>query len=294
VQKIILYYKFVPIKDPEAVRLWQQSLCRQLNLNGRIIIAAHGINGTLGGDVKDLKSYVRQTRTYRPLKAMEFKWSSGASADFPRLSVKVRPEIVTFGVPEQIKVNRRGIVGGGQKLKPRQLHELVRQRGQDVIFFDGRNQFEAAIGRFKNAIIPKVRHSRDYPDELKRPEYQAIKDKPIVTYCTGGIRCEVLSTLMKQQGFKEVYQLDGGIVKYGEEYADQGFWEGSLFVFDKRMSTTFSSQAKTIGRCSNCRKKTSNYENCAVKSCNDLILLCRGCAKASRYCPPHYLVEHKA
>ena len=109
----------------------------------------------------------------------------------------------------------------------------------------------------------------------------------MVTYCTGGIRCEVLSMLMKKEGFKEVYQIDGGIVKYGEKYGDDGLWEGSLYVFDDRMGTKFSDQAADIGRCSHCGRSTSNYENCADKSCNDLILICKGCVPERKHCVRH-------
>lgn len=277
-QKIVLYYKFVPIADPQAIRLWQRSLCERLGLKGRIIIADHGINGTVGGDIKAVKAYVKETKTYAPFKDINFKWSDGTGDDFPRLSVKVRPEIVTFGVPNDIKVDANGVVGGGKHLKPKQVHKLVEERGDDVIFFDGRNAYEAEIGKFKDAVVPNVRHTRDFLEELQDPKYQAIKDKPVVTYCTGGIRCEVLSMLMKKQGFQEVYQIDGGIVKYGETYKDDGLWEGSLYVFDDRMDTTFSDRASDIGACSQCDGRTSNYENCANKSCNDLILVCADCA----------------
>jgi UPF0176 protein len=283
-QKIILFYKFVPVTDPEAVRLWQRTLCEKLNLRGRILIAEHGINGTLGGDLQDLKTYVKATKTYAAFKDTVFKWSDGGRQDFPKLIVKVRPEIVTFGAAEDIVVDGAGIVGGGRHLKPQQVHELVKQRGEDVIFFDGRNAYEAAVGKFKGAVIPDVEHSRDFKQELQDPKYDAIKSKPVVTYCTGGIRCEVLSMLMKKQGFQEVYQIDGGIVKYGEEYGDDGLWEGSLYVFDDRMATTFSDQARDIGHCAHCDAETSNYENCADKTCNKLFLACKNC-ETIKLCP---------
>jgi UPF0176 protein len=285
-QKIILYYKFAPVAHPEAVRLWQRTLCEKLNLKGRIIIAPHGINGTLGGELKDLKAYAKETKAYAAFKGMAFKWSSGGREDFPRLSVKVRPEIVTFGVPGLIKVDDSGIIGGGRHLKPEQVHKLVAERPEDVVFFDGRNTYEAAVGRFKDAIVPDVQHSRDFVKELDDPKYEAIKHKPVVTYCTGGIRCEVLSMLMKQRGFQEVYQIDGGIVKYGEQYGDDGLWEGSLHIFDDRMGHKFSSKAVDIGSCSHCGGKTSNYENCANKACNRLILLCEDCQPETLTCGP--------
>jgi len=276
-QKIILYYKFVPIADPETVRLWQRALCERLNLKGRILISEHGINGTLGGDIADLKTYINQTKGYLAFKSTEFKWSDGSSSDFPKLQVKARSEIVTFGAPDEIEVDERGIVGGGKHLKPEELHELVKLRGQDVVFFDGRNAYEAKVGRFKNAIVPDVAHTRDFAVELEDPKYDAIKHKPVVTYCTGGVRCEVLSMLMKKRGFQEVYQIDGGIHKYGETYGDDGLWEGSLYVFDGRMSHKFSDKAVDIGDCSHCSGKTSNYQNCANKACNKLILVCEDC-----------------
>ena len=274
-QKIILYYKFAPVSDPEAVRLWQRALCEKLNLKGRILISKHGINGTLGGDIDDLKAYIKDTKNY--FKGTAFKWSEGTRDNFPRLSIRVRDEIVTFGAADEIEVNERGIVGGGTHLKPHQVHELVEKHGDDVIFFDGRNAYEAAVGKFKDAVVPEVEHTRDFGKELEDPKYDNIKDKPIVTYCTGGIRCEVLSMMMKKRGFKDVYQIDGGIVKYGEAYKDDGFWEGSLYVFDERMGTKFSDKAKDIGECVHCGGKTSNYENCANKACNKLVLVCSNC-----------------
>jgi UPF0176 protein len=290
-QKILLYYKFAPVNDPEAVRLWQAALCEKLNLKGRILIAPHGINGTVGGDIADLKTYAKQTKSYPAFKGIVFKWSEGERDNFPRLAVKVRPEIVTFGVSGEIKVDSKGIVGGGRRLRPEQVHKLVAERGDEVVFFDGRNAYEAAVGKFKDAVVADARHTRDFPKELKKPKYDHLKDKPVVTYCTGGIRCEVLSMIMKKEGFKEVYQIDGGIVKYGEAYGDEGLWEGSLHVFDDRMATKFSDQAIDIGHCSHCGGQTSNYENCADKTCNDLILICKNCIPTQKHCPRHTKVN---
>lgn len=283
-QKIILYYKFTPITDQEAVRLWQRALCEKLELKGRVLISSHGINGTLGGQLEALKHYVKETKQFASFKDAAFKWSDGAGEDFPKLAVKVRDEIVTFGVADEIAVDEGGIIGGGQHLKPEAVHELVKNRGDDVIFFDGRNTYEAKVGKFKNAIVPDVGHTRDFAKELEDPKYDAIKTKPVVTYCTGGIRCEVLSMLMKKRGFQEVYQMDGGIATYGETYGDEGLWEGSLYVFDGRMGHKFSDAAKDIGICVHCEGKTSNYENCANKTCNKLMLICQHCTK-QQFCP---------
>lgn len=283
-QKILLYYKFTPLKDPAAVMFWQKTLCQKLNLKGRILLSEQGINGTMGGDLEDLKAYVRETKLFPAFKGMAFKWSEGKRDDFPRLSVKVRPEIVTFGVPDEIKVTERGVIGGGRHLKPRQVHELLEKHGDEVVFFDGRNAYEAEVGKFKNAVVPDVTNTRDFIAELESDKYDDIKTKPVVTYCTGGIRCEVLSALMKNRGFQEVYQLDGGIAKYGETYGDQGLWEGVLYVFDDRVTTKFSDHAKDIGACAHCGAKTSRYVNCATKTCNKLMLVCDDCQAIER-CP---------
>lgn len=277
----MLYYAFVPLPDPEAVRLWQRALCEKLGLTGRILISKDGINGTVGGEINAVKQYVKTTREYQAFRGMDVKWSDGSAEDFPRLSVKVRDEIVSFGAPGELKVDENGVVGGGTHLRPEELHELVEakeQAGEEVVFFDGRNAFEAQIGKFRNAVVPDVATTHDFIRELDSGKYDALKDKPVVTYCTGGIRCEVLSSLMVNRGFQEVYQLDGGIVRYGEQYADKGLWEGSLYVFDKRMHLEFSPEAKTIGECVRCQAPTNKFENCSNQSCRNLTLYCADCA----------------
>ncbi|HSX15769.1 MAG TPA: rhodanese-related sulfurtransferase [Candidatus Saccharimonadales bacterium] len=276
-QKILLYYKFTPLADPEMVQLWQRALCEKLDLKGRILISPHGINGTVGGNIEDLKTYVKETKQFAGFKNTVFKWSDGARDHFPKLQVKVRPELVAFGAADELKVDATGVVGGGKHLKPTEVNELVNRYGDDVVFFDGRNAYEAAVGRFKGAVVPNTTTTHDFVTELDSGRYDELKSKKVVTYCTGGIRCEVLSALMKNRGFEDVYQIDGGIVKYGEQFGDDGLWEGSLYVFDDRMGMEFSDHAKTIGTCIHCAGPTSNYENCALKTCNKLVLICEDC-----------------
>jgi UPF0176 protein len=279
--KIVLFYRFTPLADPEAIRLWQQTLAASNNLTGRILISEHGINATVGGDIADVKRYVRGTRSYAPFKDADIKWSDGAGDDFPRLSVKVRPEIVTFGAPDELKVDADGVVGGGVHLSPNELHELMAKRGDDVVFFDGRNKFEAEIGRFRDAVVPDVATTRDFVAELDSGRYDHLKSKPVVTYCTGGVRCEVLSALMRNRGFDEVYQLDGGIVRYGEAFGDEGLWDGSLYVFDKRMNLDFTDKAVTLGRCTLCQAPTSRYLNHPDVNGRELKLVCETCVPAA-------------
>ncbi|SED52427.1 oxygen-dependent tRNA uridine(34) hydroxylase TrhO [Rhodococcus koreensis] len=279
VPKIVLFYVFTPLADPEAIRLWQYTLAEAHNLTGRILVSEHGINATVGGDIRDVKRYVKGTRGYAPFKDADIKWSDGLGDDFPRLSVKVRSEIVTFGAPGELKVDADGVVGGGTHLAPDEVHRLVEGRGDDVVFFDGRNGFEAEIGRFRDAVVPDVSTTRDFVHELDSGKYDHLKDKAVVTYCTGGVRCEVLSSLMRSRGFGEVYQLDGGIVRYGEAFGDTGLWEGSLYVFDKRMTIEFSDQATTLGRCTRCGGPTSRYENLPDDRGRELVLVCAGCTE---------------
>lgn len=277
--KIILYYIFTPLADPAAIKIWQKNLCQTLNLKGRIIISPHGINGTLGGDMNDLKTYIRKSRSYEGFTKMKFKWSEGTGNDFPKLSVKVKPELVAFGNSNEIKVDKNGVVGGGKHLSPTEVDELVAKRGDDVIFFDGRNAFEAQVGRFKNAVVTDSVTTKDFVIEIESGKYDHLKDKPIVTYCTGGIRCEVLSSVMKTRGFKEVYQIDGGIVTYGKELGDDSLWEGALFTFDNRMSIEFSEKTKSIANCEKCDTPANRFYDCPKPPCNALSLLCAKCAE---------------
>lgn len=279
-QKVLLFYKFVPIEDPETVMFWQRSLCEKLSLKGRILISKHGINGTLGGELKDLKYYTRDMKAHTKFAGITWKWSEGTGNDFPKLKIKVKDEIVAFNAADEIVVTEKGIVNGGKHLKPEAVHKLVEKRGDDVIFYDGRNMYEAQIGRFKNTIIPSTTTSRDFKKDIEEGEISKHKDKPIVTYCTGGIRCEILSAMMLNRGYKEVYQIDGGIVKYGERFGDDGLWEGKLFVFDDRMQMGFSEKAKDIAECEKCGKKTSHQIN-STNVRRKLHVVCELCAKKS-------------
>ena len=301
--KILLYYVFAPVADPEAVRLWQRELCESLGLRGRIIISRHGINGTVGGELDACKQYLRRTREYGPFAGLEAKWSDGTgfvatrpellhgvdrsapwqrSADFPRLSVKVRDELVAFGIPDETRVDANGIVGGGAHLSPAAVNELVAERGDDVVFFDGRNAWEAEIGRFRGAVVPDTRTTHDFISQIESGAFDDLKHRPVVTYCTGGIRCEILSAAMRERGFDEVYQIDGGIVRYGEAF---GLWEGSLAVFDGREAMDFAPGAAVLGTCTMCGAASKRLANCADPSCRARFVACAEHADAA--CAEH-------
>lgn len=289
--KVLLYYGFADLADPDAIRLWQQSLCEQFGLRGRIIVAPHGINGTVGGDVRDVKKYLKATKQYPAFKNIDFKWSEGtlgadgAPADFPRLSVKVRPELVAFGAPDEVKLVDGELLDGGTHLSPQALHDLVAEK--DVVFFDGRNKIESDIGHFKNAVLPPVETTREFIELIDSGAYDHLKDKPVVTYCTGGIRCEILTPIMKRRGFQELYQIDGGIATYGDQFGDDGLWEGSLYVFDGRVTQDFSDHADVVGHCDTCDSSTSSVVDCDDVSCVRQFVRCATCAAASAACDRH-------
>lgn len=295
VPKILLYYSFAPISDPDAVRLWQRELCESLGLRGRIIISEHGINGTVGGELDACKQYLKKSKEHPAFANLDAKWSDGTGfepdtaeplhgvdrrapwrriTDFPRLSVKARDEVVSFGAPESLRVDADGVVGGGTRLSPAQVHELVAERGDDVVFFDGRNAFEAEVGKFRGAVVPNVETTHDFIREIDSGAFDELKGRPVVTYCTGGVRCEVLSSLMIERGFGEVYQIDGGIVRYGEAYGNDGLWDGSLVVFDDRETVDFGPNPAQIGRCAVCDAPTGSLSNCSDPGCRTRFAAC--------------------
>lgn len=280
-EKIILYYKFVELPDPTTVMYWQRELCERHDLKGRIIVAHQGINGTLGGPLKGVKAYVKAMNLHPLFKGIEYKWSDGSAEDFPRLSVKVRPELVTLAPDEKFDV-----FNSSKGLRPKAWHDYL-QKHPEAIVLDARNDYESDIGAFKgkNVVKPKIKSFRDIKPHLDKLP----KGQPVLTYCTGDVRCEYLSAYMKHKGFDEVYHLDGGIVKYGEQFGDEGEWEGKCYVFDKRMKLEFSDKSKDIGDCVHCGSKTSNHINCADMSCNQLVLVCGECSSKMSHCQKHAL-----
>jgi UPF0176 protein len=291
----ILYYKFTPVSDPELLRLWQWELCRNLELMGRILISPHGINGTLGGDRKALRQYMSACMAYEPLGELDVKWDfNAAEVPFPRLSVKARSEIVTFNFPE-LEVDEHGVVGGGTHLDADGLHELISSVaaangkaidevvGREVLFLDGRNDYEYAVGRFKGALNPKVLNAKEFLPFIESGALDSFKDKPVVTYCTGGIRCEILTPLLKSKGFTNVFQIDGGIIRYLERsHNSQDLWEGSVYTFDGR-NTVLGDYSEVVGVCVHCKNATEQFHDCA--SCEAHVLACPACwEQAGREC----------
>ena len=274
-EKIILFYKFAPLTDLASVALWQEEVCRHLNLRGRIIVAKQGINGTLGGRLADLKAYKKAVNLLPLLRGIDYKWSVGGSSNFPKLSVKVRSELVTLAADKDFDA-----FDSSTALTPRQWHEYLSQNPQTLVL-DARNDYESELGYFEveNLIRPAISRFK----EIKAIIENLPKDQPILTYCTGDVRCEYLSAYMLSRGFETVHHLDGGIMKYGQIYGDEGFWRGKCYVFDNRMKIGFSPSTADLAECQLCSKKTSEQVNC--DDCNRQLVVCAECQdKTYRHC----------
>jgi UPF0176 protein len=269
---VLLYYKYVDIADPEAERIAHRELCESLELKGRIFIGTEGINGTVAGSQKAINAYKKAMNKHALFNDIQFKVSYADHNPFPKLRIKVRPEVVTLEAEVDMK-------NTAPRLTPAQLNTMLKEK--DVVLFDARNNYESAIGRFKGAITPDIKLFKDLPAALE--QYEDLKDKTVVTYCTGGIRCEKASALMREKGFKDVYQLDGGIVTYAEQYPEAA-WEGDCFVFDDRMKVSFKEQPELLGACIACGGGTNDYYNCAYKPCNKLSLICVDCRPTTGFC----------
>jgi len=273
--QVLLYYRYVPIPDPSGYLDLHRRLCEELELRGRIIIGAEGINGTVSGTVASTERYMEAMRADPLTAEMEFKIDPSEGHVFPKLSVKVRREIVTLGLPDEGDINPNQLTG--DRLSPREFYEAMQE--EDVVVIDGRNDYEADLGRFKNALCPPIRNFRDFPAWLKEntPNLQGRK---ILTYCTGGIRCEKLSGYIRKEGFDQVYQLDGGIVKYGKDPEVQGRdFEGLCYVFDERVGVEINhtETRKIITHCRYCGVEESRYGNCRWPDCNEQIFVCPAC-----------------
>lgn len=274
--RVLLYYKYVHIADPAQFVNEQKILCQKLQLKGRILIAQEGLNGTVCGTIEQAKEYQAALRSDPRFVDIEFKEHDYDANPFPKLKVKLRQEIVTLGVPDLSSEE------AGQHLSPEQWHELAQQ--EDVVVLDVRNNYESTIGKFQNAITPDIDNFRDLPVWLQK--HQELKDKKVLIYCTGGVRCEKASGLLKRSGVQDVYQLHGGIINYGKHIPD-GLWQGSCFVFDDRMAVPVNDEEhhQVISECQYCKTPTDTYYNCCNMECNALILLCSDCrAKSNQAC----------
>ncbi len=273
----LLYYTLRSMSDPEALGLWQAELGRRLELSGRVAVAPQGMYGIVGGTPERLGEYAAATQRHSALTGVRFCWSEGRGRATPDLRVTVQQDVSGFGALAERQVGQ-DVLGRVQQLSPHQVHELLAERGSEVVFLDGRGGREPQVGRFRGAVLPDVHESRGIIRDLRSGKLDSLRDRPVVTYCTGGLRSEVLGSLMVQRGFSEVYAIEGGIVSYGSVFADRGLWEGALYVLDDRVQITFSENPSALGHCESCGARTYSYRECVAPLCTAHALLCNGCA----------------
>lgn len=269
-QQILLFYKYVSIEDPNALLHELREKAKAHSLTGRILIAKEGINGTVEGSVEETEAFAKELLSYPFLSDMQIKRSEGTGDAFPKLSVKVREEIVGTRFPKSIDPTKRT----GTHLSPEELKQWFESE-KDFVIVDMRNDYEFRSGHFKGSVNPGLENSRDLPEAL--PKLEHLKDKTVLTVCTGGVRCEKMSAFLLENGFNDVYQLDNGMHGYMEKYPGQDF-VGALYTFDKRKTMHFGGDRTIIGRCHFCEAATEKYVNCANDFCHLHFLVCEDCS----------------
>lgn len=282
--EVLLYYKYCRIEDPEHYAKDHRILCKRLNLTGRILIASEGINGTVSGEPADTSEY-RRVLDEAPLTAgIAWKIDAEDAHVFPKLSIKVREEVVTLGLgeddftPEDLTATH---------LKPAEWREVMKE--DNIVMIDARNDYEWEAGRFKGAMLPDVPSFKDLPKWV-RDHRDELEGKKILTYCTGGIRCEKFSGFLLKEGFQDVFQLDGGIVTYGKDAEAQGEgFDGECYVFDERLTVPVNRTdgANVVSKCRICGESSIRYRNCGWNPCNAQFFCCENCEESiGRYCAP--------
>lgn len=279
---VALFYKYIHIDNPEGLKNEQKALLTRLDMKGRMIIAPEGINGTFEGLNANVREYIQIMKGDPRFSDIHWKLSNGTSdgTAFPKLSVKVRKEIVSLHLIDDVNPNELT----GTHLKPEDLRAWYEQ-GKEFYIVDMRNDYELKSGKFEGTIFPGMENFRDLREKIK--EIDSLKNKTVLTVCTGGVRCEKASGFLRKEGFQDVYQLDGGIVSYMEKYPGKNF-KGSLYVFDKRLTMHFEKPEEhtVIGICERCEEKSENYVNCANLACHKHFICCEKCLteKGVAYC----------
>ena len=234
---IAAFYKFVSLPDFESMQEPIKTEATRLGISGTLLLASEGVNGTVGGSEQSLKEFLAFLRADPRLSDLEHKESLASKIPFKKLKVRLKKEIVPLGVA--------GIepqTSMGTYVQPSDWNEFINK--EDVVVIDTRNNYEVAFGTFADSINPNTRHFRQFAKWAKDSKAQ-LEGKKIAMFCTGGIRCEKASSLLKELGHEEVYQLKGGILKYLEEVSpEESQWDGECFVFDDRISVDHNLNAK--------------------------------------------------
>lgn len=279
--RILLFYKYIPLPDAEAFAVEHLQYCKELGIKGRILIADEGINGTLSGTFEQTERYMADLKQNPLFSDILFKIDPSEGHAFKKLFVRYKQELVTLRYDKKLNPD----IDGGGRLSPKEFQEHLHR--EDVIVLDGRSGYEYDLGHFRNAIRPDLDAFREFPEWI-RENLSEHKDKTVITYCTGGIRCEMLTAVLKNEGFNDVYQLDGGIVTYGQDPEVRGKdFDGNLYVFDERVSVRINQTDEhvLVGECYHCSGPTDIYINCADDTCHLQHLVCTKCAVTmNNYC----------
>jgi len=268
--KILLFYKYVHIQSPKRVMKWLKKVCGDLCFKGRILLANEGINGTLGGSQENTERFKKIMEEHPLFGTIDYKESAGSADCFPRMQITVRDTVVNLGVDPQELTSQEG----GKHLTPDEVHALIKQNPDDLVILDTRNDYEWKVGHFKGAIKPDIKHFRDFPEYVDK-HLDEYKDKQVLMYCTGGIRCERATAYLNKKGItKQVYQIKGGIHRYAEKYPD-GFFRGKNYVFDGRVAVKINDDI--LGECGICTAKCDDYINCLNAKCNKHFICCTSC-----------------
>ncbi|XP_060935715.1 thiosulfate sulfurtransferase/rhodanese-like domain-containing protein 2 [Limanda limanda] len=278
--KVVLFYHYGQVEQPQVICAWQKALCEKLHLTGKVRVASEGVNGTVGGTDMATDIYINAmcSHPFFRMEREDFKTSDGGAECFTDLRVGVYKEIVPMGVdPDVLSYQLAGI-----HLEPEEFHkevEALLTKGDlctDTILLDCRNFYESKIGKFTECLAPNIRKFSYFPDYIDQ-NLELFRDKKVLMYCTGGIRCERGSAYLRSKEVcKEVYQLKGGIHKYLERFPE-GFYRGKLFVFDERY--TISSNTDIISDCRYCGSPWDQYKLCSTQFCCQLVLSCPSCRR---------------
>lgn len=282
----LLYYCYSPIDDAERFAADHLEFCRSLGLTGRIIVADEGLNGTVSGTPEACKKYMDAVHADPRFAKTDFKIDDVEEPSFIKMHCRYKPEIVHSGLrdPKAIDPTRET----GKHLEPEEFLRLKDE--EDVVILDVRSNYEHQVGRFRNAITLDIDNFREFPEKIN--ELAKFKDKKILTYCTGGIKCEKASALLLKEGFKDVYQLHGGIIKYGKEVGGKDF-DGKCYVFDNRVTVDVNRVNPTvISACLNCGSETPRMINCANPDCNEHFTQCEDCGWKLEGCCSDTCMQH--
>ncbi|TVQ65495.1 MAG: rhodanese-related sulfurtransferase [Balneolaceae bacterium] len=279
--EVILYYNFTPIQDPELFCSEHRAYLKELGVKGRVYISSEGINGTLGGAPQQMQQYKEYLLSQPGFADTDFKTDEHETIPFAKLTCKVREEIVAIHHPG---LDPRE---GGRYLSPKEWRSVM-ESGGEYVMIDVRNNYESKVGHFRGALKPDVENFYDFPGWLEEAEKEIPKDKKVLMYCTGGIRCEKFSVLMKQKGWQDVNQLHGGILTYAKEEGGD-YFEGKCFVFDDRLVVPVNRESLApVSSCEITGKPADSYLNCANMECNKLFIcseegaqLMEGCCSES-------------